>query len=73
MEELKALLQKNYPAIDFDKEKHLIDDSILDSVEVVSIIAAIEDQFGISVTMEYIQPKYFQSVEDMWDMIEELM
>lgn len=33
----------------------------------------IEDLFDISVTMEYIQPSYFQSAETMWEMIEELM
>lgn len=72
MEELRALLEEKWPNIDFDKEKNLIDDELLDSVEVVSLIGEIEEAFDITVTMEYIQPKYFQSIEAMWDMIEEL-
>ena len=72
MEKLKNMLKDKYPNINFENEKNLIDDGILDSVEVVSIIAEIEDLYDISVTMEYIQPKYFQSVEAMWAMIEEL-
>lgn len=73
MNELKELLKSMYPAVDFDNEKKLYDDGIIDSVHVVTIISKIEEQFDISVTMEYIQPSYFQSVETMWEMIEELM
>ena len=72
MEELKALLKEKFPHIDFDKEKQLVSDGLLDSMAVVTIIADIEDTFDISVTMEYIHPSYFESVEIMWGMIEEL-
>ena len=73
MNELLDVLKETYPDIDFTKEKNLIDDGILDSVGMVTLISAIEDHFDISVTMEYIQPSYFQSAENMWEMIEELM
>ncbi|MBE6686783.1 MAG: acyl carrier protein [Ruminococcaceae bacterium] len=72
MEQLKEMLEEKYPDIDFDNETKLVSDGILDSIEVVSIISEIEDMFDISVTMEYIQPAYFESVEAMWNMIEEL-
>ncbi len=72
MEQLKAMLKENFPTIDFDTEKSLVSGGLLDSLQVVEIIAQIEDMFDISVTMEYIQPTYFESVEAMWDMIEEL-
>ena len=72
MEQLRQMLEEKYPNIDFDAEKTLVSSGILDSLEVVSIISEIEDMFDISVTMEYIQPTYFESVESMWDMIEEL-
>lgn len=72
MEELKSMLKEKYPNIDFDNEKQLVSDGILDSLEVVNIISEIEDLFDVSVTMEYIQPDYFESVEAMWEMIEEI-
>lgn len=72
MEQLKEMLEAKYPDIDFDNETNLVSDGILDSIEVVSIISEIEDMFDVSVTMEYIQPAYFESVEAMWNMIEEL-
>lgn len=73
MEELKKLLEEKYPNIDFDAEKNLVSGGVLDSLEVVTIISEIEELFDISITMEYIQPAYFESVETMWEMIEELL
>ncbi len=72
MEQIKEMLKEKYPNIDFNNEKNLMSDSIFDSLDVVSIIAELEDMFDISVTMEYIQPAYFESVETMWEMVEEL-
>ena len=72
MEQLREILMEKYPQIDFDNETSLVSDGLLDSLAVVAIIAEIEDMFDISVTMEYIQPAYFESVETIWEMIEEL-
>ncbi len=72
MNELKAALQEAFPSVDFDTEKALVDNGIVDSLSMVMIISIIEDLFDVSVTMEYIQPEYFQSVETMWEMVEEL-
>lgn len=72
MEKLLEVLSELYPEINFEEETNLIDDGILDSAEVVTLISELEDAFDISVSMEYIQPKYFQSAEAMLEMIEEL-
>lgn len=72
MEQLKEMLKENYPNIDFETEKALMSDGVLDSLAVVAIIAQIEELYDVSVTMEYIQPMYFESVETMWEMIQEL-
>lgn len=72
MEQLREIMTSKFPSIDFEKEKNLIDDGLITSIDVVGIITELEDAFGISITMEYIQPMYFQSLESMWEMIEEL-
>lgn len=72
MDKLLELLNGLFPDIDFEKETKLMSDHVLDSASVVSIISEIEDAFDISVSMEYIQPKYFESAQTMWEMIEEL-
>lgn len=72
MEQLLNMLRERFPHIDFENEKALMTDGILDSLAVVSIIAELEDLFDVSVSMEYIQPSWFESVETMWAMVEEL-
>ena len=72
MEQILDMLKREFPLIDFDREKHLMTAGILDSLAVVGIIANLEEMFDISVTMEYIQPENFESVEAMWAMVEEL-
>lgn len=72
MDKLKNLLKETFPNIDFENEKALVDDGVVDSLSMVKIISIIEENFDVSVTMEYLQPEYFQSVETMWEMIEEL-
>ena len=72
MDKLKALLEQNFPNIDFEEEKKLSTNGILDSIAMVSIIALIAEEFDVVVTMEYMDPKNFESVETMWKMIEEL-
>ena len=72
MEQLKEMLMETFPNVDFDVEKTLMSSGILDSLAVVEIIAKLEAMFDIVVTMEYIQPMYFESVETMWEMVEEL-
>lgn len=72
MEEVLNILEKQYPYVDFGTETALIDNGILDSVGIVSIIYELEDKFGITVGMEYIQPQYFQSAETIWNLVKEL-
>lgn len=72
MDKLKVLLEQNFPNIDFDEETKLSTNGILDSIAMVSIIALIAEEFDVVVTMEYMDPKNFESVETMWKMIEEL-
>lgn len=72
MEQILEMLKRSHPLIDFENEKQLMTRGLLDSLAVVGIIAELEEMFDISVTMEYIQPDNFESVEAMWNMVQEL-
>ncbi len=70
MEQLLELLKEVKSDIDFEKEKGLVDEGLLDSLEIVTIIASIEEKFGIEINPDDIDPDNFQSAEKMWGMIE---
>lgn len=69
MEKLLAILEELRPDVDFTAETHLIDDGILDSIDIVSIIAEIEDAFGVKITAQYIRPEHFNSAQALHQMI----
>lgn len=72
MNELIAALKRVNSKIDYENEKRLISDKVIDSIDMTSILAELEETFDIEIDMEYIVPENFDSVEAMWDMIQEL-
>ena len=69
MEELMEILEDLAPEVDFEKEDRLIDGRILDSFTIVSLIAAIGDEFEIDISPRYLVPENFNSAEAMWNLI----
>ena len=53
-------------------ETALIDDRILDSFGVISLISELEDQFEIEIDASEIVPENFNSADAMWKMIQRL-
>jgi acyl carrier protein len=72
MEQLLELLKNVRPDVDFENETALIDEGILDSFDVVSIISEIDDQFGVQIRINELDPDNFNSVESIWNLIQKL-
>lgn len=69
MEELKEILAQIRPDVDFDEEKHLIDQGILDSFDIISIVGEINTAFDVEINVEYLLPENFNSAEAMYELI----
>lgn len=61
MDELLRILQNMHPEVDYEKCNTLIDDKILDSFDIITLIAEISDQLDISIPAEEIIPENFNS------------
>ena len=72
MEELLTLLKDIRPDVNFESESSLIDDGILDSMDVVSIISAVDDVFGVQIRITELDPENFNSAENLWALIQDL-
>ena len=72
MYKLLEILKEVRPDVDFENETALIDDGILDSFDVVSIISEIDDKFGVQIRITELEPENFNSVESIWKLIEQL-
>ena len=72
MEQLLEILQEIRPDVDFKNEVALIDDGILDSFDVVSIISELDNVFGVQVRITELDPENFNSAEAIWKLVQEL-
>ena len=69
MEELMEVLSALKPEIDFTKETELIDEGLLESFDVITLIAELEDQFDVEIPAEEIVPENFNSAAALWEMV----
>lgn len=72
MEQLLELLKGIRPDVDFVNEKNLIDDGILDSFDVTSIISEIDDVFNVQIRITELDPENFNSIDSIWRLIQSL-
>lgn len=72
MEELLEILNDIQPGVDFENEKHLIDDHLLDSLSIISLVAELEDTFDVTIPAVEIVPDNFNSAEAMLEMLQRL-
>lgn len=73
MERIIELLQEIKEDIDYENETALIDDELLDSFDILQLISALDDEFDVSIPAAMIVPENFNSVEALWNMVQELM
>lgn len=70
MEKLLEMLKQVRPDVDFAKETSLIDDGILDSVDVMSIVVKLKENFGVEISLAELDPDDFNSAETISSLIE---
>lgn len=68
MEKLLAVLQEIRPDINFEKELSLVDDGLLDSFDIVSIVSELNDLYNISIRVTELQPENFNSAAAIHNM-----
>ena len=72
MEKLIEILTDLHPDVDFETEEGLVDNGILDSLDIVTLITEINDKFDVSIPAEEIIPENFNSAAALMALIEKL-
>lgn len=72
MERLLEILEGIRPDVDFKNEQKLMDDGILDSFDIVSIISELNDEYEIAIRVNELSPENFNSTEAIMHMVERL-
>lgn len=71
-EQLLKLLKEIRPDVDFENEKKLIDNGVLDSFDIISTVQEMNDAFGVEIDVEDLEPANFNTIEAMMELIEKL-
>ena len=72
MERLIEILEGIRPDVDFLTETKLIDDGVLDSFDVVSIISELNDEYDIAIRITELNPENFNSAIAIMKMVVQL-
>ncbi len=68
-EQILSILNGLRPECDFNESSDFIEDGMLDSFDIVSMVSELEEKFGINVDGENIIPENFSSVEAIESLI----
>lgn len=71
LEQVMEILQALRPDVDFERETALVDDGVLSSFEITSLVNELMDEFDIDLDMADLEPEIFNSAESIWEFIQE--
>lgn len=72
MSELLEILENLHPEVDFETCTTLIDDKILDSFDIITIISEINEEFDVVIPAEEIVPENFNSAKALYELVTRL-
>ena len=66
MNELLTILRELHPDIDFETATGLVEDSVLTSLDIVTIVTEVADRLDVNIPAEEILPENFDSAAALW-------
>ena len=69
MEKLMEILMEIDDSIDYENEKALIDDRLLDSFGIITLVAELEETYDIEIEASEMTPENFNSAEAIYKMV----
>ena len=72
MDKLMQILEDLRPDVDFASETALIDNGILESFDIVSLVGALDDAFDIEIKPNHLIPANFNSAKAILALVESL-
>ena len=69
MEALLEILNDLHPEVDFETCNTLVDDKIIDSFDIVTIISEVNEEYDVVIPAEEIIPENFNSASALYDLI----
>ena len=68
--QIMEILTEICPGVDFENEKALIDDGLIDSLDIVAVVSELMEAFDVELGVDDLTPENFNSVEAIEELIE---
>lgn len=72
MEKVIEILKGLHADVDYETEDKLIDNRILDSFDIVTLVGELMDEFDVEIGAEHMLPENFNSAKAIYSLIESL-
>lgn len=73
MKTLLNILSSLHPDVDFETAADLVDSGLLDSFDIVTIVAEIDGEYGVRIPAEALVPENFNSARALYALVRRLM
>lgn len=73
LEEIIEILQDIEEDVDYETCTTLVDDRVLDSFDILSIISALNDEYDITIPAKEVVPENFNSAAALRDLVQRLI
>ena len=71
-EQILKLCEEVLPHIDFTSSDKLVDDGILDSISIITLVSELSMEFGVDFDLDSLEPNNLNSIDAMVETIKEL-
>ena len=65
VDRLLAILEEIRPEHDFTNSRNFVEEGLLDSFDIVTLVAALEEEFDISIDGEDVTPENFENLKTL--------
>ena len=62
MQKIIKVLQSLRPGVDWEAATAIVDDGLIDSFDMISLVAELDSEFGVRIGLEHLEPENFNSL-----------
>ena len=71
--QIREILTELHPDVDFDSHTRLIDDNVIDSFDIITLVAEINDRLECTIPPEELIPENFNSYKQIKALVTRLL
>ena len=72
MDKIIKILQSLRPGVDWHTATAIVDDGVIDSFDMISLVAELDSEFGVRIGLEHLEPENFNTLDAIYALLKDL-